>query len=31
MTPGDIVTIVLAVAFLVGFAPLMVRFKGDKR
>ena len=28
MTPGDIVTIVLAVAFLVSLAPLMARFKG---
>ena len=28
MTPGDIVTIVLGILFLVAFAPLLARFKG---
>ena len=28
MTPGDIVTIVLGILFLVSLAPLLVRFKG---
>ena len=31
MTPGDIVGLVLGILFLVSLAPLMVRFKGDKR